>query len=117
MPETRTVEITHSNRGFQRYDKPLETSDSTAISVYESSSAEAPHVWVNIAGTAWCHPGPGKPLVGTNLRLHADAHISAHLNEQDARGLIARLQAWVDEIPQRWGDHITELDTATGDAE
>jgi hypothetical protein len=86
-----TVEITtRSDRGFHQYGEDHRCCYGTKIRVYESSSAEGPHVWLALEQdvTVLNKPEPGI------------AH--AHLDEAQARILIARLQAWVDEIPTRW---------------
>lgn len=84
------TEITETNdRGFHRYGEPLVCDYGNTATVYESSSAEAPHVWLNISST-----GQIKPRMGT---------AALHLNEEQARALIARLNAWLEEIPERWG--------------
>lgn len=79
------VEITKTNRGFHIYGDPFKDSYGADISVLESSSAEGPHVWVSVKGG------------GIN---NNDG--SAHLNEDQAKELIARLQTWINEIPSRW---------------
>lgn len=90
MSEVKIIE--RSDRGFHQYgEEPVRCTYGTSVEVYESSSAEGPHVW---------------------LKLLCDSHVlsnqaagegTAHLNEAQAREVIARLQAWVDEIPSRWG--------------
>jgi hypothetical protein len=77
------------DRGFHGYGEPFKDGYGTVLDVYESSSAEGPHVWLKVDGRAWDHAaGP----IGT-----------AHLNEEQARALVARLQTWLHEIPSRWG--------------
>ena len=41
------VRYTTSERGFRQYE-PIQTSYGHEISVYESSAADAPHIWVKI---------------------------------------------------------------------
>lgn len=86
------IEITEtSNRGFHQYGEPFLCTYGTRLRVYESSSAEAPHVWLNMKADLRV------------LRDEGRGEATAHLNEEQARALVARLQAWLDEIPERWG--------------
>lgn len=75
------------DRGFHQYGEDQHCTYGTRIRVYESSAASGPHVWLALYESA--------PL--------DMACAGAHLNETQARELIARLQAWLDEIPSRWG--------------
>lgn len=80
------------DRGFHTYgEAPLRCTYGTSIRVYESSSAEGPHVWLLAQQDSAI-------LKSGNA---GEAH--AHLNEEQARELVARVQAWLDEIPERWG--------------
>lgn len=86
-PEAEEIRITARNdRGFHQYGDPVSCSYGTLIDVYESSSAEGPHCWLKLTHG---------PLMGQGEAF-------AHLNESQARSVIARLQAWLDEIPSRW---------------
>ena len=76
------IPITENARGFHIYGEPVETGYGHTVSVYESSAASGPHVWMRVNG--------------------ADGDVCAHMDEAQARGVIARLQTWVDEIPSRW---------------
>lgn len=76
------------DRGFHGYGKPFMDANGGRIEVYESSSAGGPHVWVEVDARAW----------GASTEL-----VSAHLNAEQARALVSRLQTWLDEIPARWG--------------
>lgn len=82
---------TTSDRGFHQYGEPFCCTYRTRLRVYESSSAEAPHVWLHMQSDL------------TVLRDEQRGEATAHLNEEQARALIARLQSWLDEIPARWG--------------
>jgi hypothetical protein len=97
MSEKQSVPIVkRGDRGFHGYGEPFRDSYGAELNVYESSSAEGPHVWLKVA----CDPmvlRDQPPGVGT-----------AHLNEEQARALIARLQTWLDEIPSRWGEEVEE---------
>ncbi len=89
--------LTRGDRGLHGYGPPMRCSYGSVIEVYESSSAEGPHVWLKVDASGWLtrersHRNPGDFAVGT-----------AHLNEEQARALIDSLQTWLDEIPARWG--------------
>lgn len=82
---------TTNERGFYKYGETQQCTYNTEIDVYESSSAEGPHVWLALEQDS-------------NIFPHARAgKAHAHLNEEQARVLISRLQAFVDDIPSRWG--------------
>ena len=82
------IEITATSRGFHEYGKEVTCTYGNSVQVYESSSAMGPRVWLRVVDK-----------LGDKVD---DA--CAHLNEEQAREVIARLQAWVDEIPSRWGE-------------
>jgi len=82
------------DRGFHDYGRAFPDSYGGVISVYESSAASGPHVWLNIDASTWFQPRPGE------CKPH---NTSAHLNPKQARALIERLETWLDEIPKRWG--------------
>lgn len=75
---------TTTPRGFHDYDSFRDTYGSE-VTVRESSNASGPHVWV------FCKENP--QMVDP----------SPHLNVEQARRVIAALQAFVDEAPERWG--------------
>lgn len=85
--------LERGDRGFHGYGEPFTDSYGAEIEVYESSSAEAPHVWLNIVGPT----GDGRSNAS-----NPPGTATAHLSEDEARALIARLQTWLDEIPTRW---------------
>jgi hypothetical protein len=70
------------DRGFHQYGKSIRDDYGSKVTVYESSAANSPHVWVKIAD-------------------ERDRAI-AHLTKREAEELIRRLQTWIDEIPSRW---------------
>ena len=86
------IEITETTRGFHLYGEPFECSYGTQVRVYESSAAMAPHVWLALK-------------VRPDMeQAHTVGEASAHLNRTQAIALVARLTAWLDEIPSRWED-------------
>lgn len=90
MNTETTIDITENARGFHVYGEPVICTYGSTIRVYESSAASGPHVWLNVL----CD--------GNILRHQPSGEGTAHLNEEQARALVARLQAWLDEIPSRW---------------
>lgn len=103
----------YSERGFAQYVRDLPTSYGATISVYESSAAMSPHVWISIDGE--CHMNPpdqeprwyskpgmvgGKPYPG--LRM-VDGSLSAHLDYEQAVKVRDALTEWIDMVPERWG--------------
>lgn len=79
-------------RGFHGYGPPFADTYGDMVEVYESSSAEGPHVWLSLEGMPIGHPPHDRPRVT----------LAVHLDEARARALIDRLQTWLDEIPSRW---------------
>jgi hypothetical protein len=79
-----------TDRGFRHY-KPIETGYGHQVSVYESSSAAEPAIWLNI--------GPGQTAGGT-----------AHMNFDQARRLIATLTAAIEGHYQTRGEPATDDD-------
>jgi hypothetical protein len=87
-----SVKITkRGDRGFHQYGKDAACTYGTTMRVYESGSAEGPHVWLNLKAGPALTPEGQEPV-----------DVSAHLNRKQALRLIERLQTWVDEIPRRW---------------
>jgi hypothetical protein len=80
--------IDRGDRGFHGYGEPFKCTYGTEVEVYESSAAINPHVWLKLTQGGSLHFEDGEGV--------------AHLDEEQARALIARLQAWLDEIPSRW---------------
>ena len=90
------VKITkRRRRGFHQYGRPVVCTYGSKVEVYESSAASGPHVWLSIDAAAWHE-------VRDHVSSSKPAQATAHLNAKQARAVIARLQAWVDEIPSRW---------------
>jgi len=83
--------LTRGDRGFVGYGEPVHCTYGTAIEVYESSSAEGPHIWLALRQDLRV------------LRNFAAGEAHAHLSAEQARLVIARLQAFLDDIPERWG--------------
>ena len=82
--------LKRGDRGFHGYGKPMHCTYNSEIEVYESSSANGPHVWLKVTVD---------PKI---LHTTARGEGTAHLNQKQAKALIDRLQTWVDEIPSRW---------------
>jgi hypothetical protein len=91
-----------NDRNFHGYGREaLRCTYNSEIRVYESSAASGPHVWLNIR----CDPRV--------LRDQPPGEGTAHLNEEQARDLVDRLQTWLDEIPSRWARPKTQKKTKT----
>jgi len=89
------IKITkRGDRGFHQYGEPFRCTYRTEVAVYESSSAEGPRVWLRLT----CDP--------RYLKNQPEGEGTAHLNEEQARTLVAMLTAWLDEIPSRWGQEV-----------
>jgi hypothetical protein len=85
--------LERGDRGFHGYGEPMRCSYGTEVKVFESSDAESPHVWLDLDASSW---------IKERYSRESFANAAAHLNEAQARALIARLQTWIDEIPARW---------------
>lgn len=86
------IDITPNARGFHRYGEPVETSYGHKVSVYESSAANGPHVWLNVSKDF--NRGPGDL---------PECDVAAHLSLDQAIAIRDRLTAFIDEVPERWG--------------
>jgi hypothetical protein len=81
---------TTNDRGFFGYGI-VECTRGTKISVYESSAATGPHVWMALE-----NPGTGPGLESFKGR------VVSHLTLEQAKQVIAMLQGFVDDVPTRW---------------
>ncbi len=91
LPPLKVEIYERGDRGFHGYGEPMKDTYGSLLEVYESSAAGGPHVWVKVDASAWDRSGE-------------PARATAHLNVEQARALIARVQAFLDEIPSRWSD-------------
>lgn len=89
------IPITSTNRGFHIYGDPVDTGYGAEITVYESSAAMGPHVWLAVT------PGSVTP--------DETGQVTAHLDIEAADAVIARLQAWRDEVPDRWEGYVRPM--------
>ncbi len=70
------------DRGFHGYGRPFRDSYGSEIEVYESSSGR--HVWLKVDPRSWDRNiGAGEAC--------------AHLDERQAREVIARLERWLED--------------------
>lgn len=76
------------DRGFYSYGRPLQTCYGDIVEVYESSSAEGPHVWLSVKGN----------VVGVAM---SPVTLCAHLDVKMAKDMVARLRAWIDDNTPR----------------
>lgn len=81
------IQITRSQRGFERYGQPVDTAYGHKVSVYESSAASAPHVWLSVE-----HEG------GNSFSPHS---ARAHLTLDQAAAVLDRLQVAVAQLSVR----------------
>jgi hypothetical protein len=86
MADSPTPKRAVSSRGFIQYDE-LTDSYGANCRVVESSAAAGPHVWIFVEDGA---------VKGNNG--------SAHLDVQQATRVRDALTAWLDEVPERWGE-------------
>lgn len=82
----------YSQRGFARY-ATFTTERGTDVSVYESSAADAPHVWVSLDGECHLRSEP-RPCPGVECGI-ASGHAAAHLNVENARRVRDALDEWL----------------------
>lgn len=83
------VELTTTLRGFYDYGSPVETSYGDVVSLRESSSAEGPHCWLYIQDRP-----EGRAIEGQS---------AAHMSLTEAIAIRDRLNAFIDQVSQRWG--------------
>jgi hypothetical protein len=87
MSEPDIPILPRGNRGLVSYGPPMLDSYAQRIEVYESSSAEGPHVWLSLEGMPIGPPPHNRPVV----------RLAAHLNVDQAKAVIARLEAWLND--------------------
>lgn len=81
------MRIVDNDRGLGKYGEPIRCQYGSIIEVKDSSSAEDVCCWLKVDASSWWNPKPsqGHP-----------ANVSAHLDVDGAKAVIARLQAFVD---------------------
>ncbi len=70
-----------SDRGFKSYEA-IQTDRAQEVRVFESSAAEAPHLWLNVTGDGFPEETP-RPCGGTTHGV-ARTSVSAHLTLEQA---------------------------------
>lgn len=85
-----TVELDQTSRGFYNYGSPVETTYGEEVSLRESSAADGPHCWLYIKD-------------GPDGRVLEDKS-SAHMSLAQAVAIRDRLTAFIDQVPERWGE-------------
>lgn len=89
----------YSDRGFAGW-VPIAAQHGHVVEVYESSSAEGPHLWVSVRGE--CHlDGPAKPCAGIPAGV-APGYNAAHLSMDAARLLRDQLDAAIKHSEDRF---------------
>lgn len=82
------VDVIFNDRGFATYGLPLLTAYGHRISVYESSAASAPHMWLSLSPSDQITSG-------------ADDDRAAHLNLNQAIALRDRVDAFIADFPEQ----------------
>lgn len=82
------VDVIFNDRGFGVYGLPLLTAYGHRISVYESSAASAPHMWLSLSPSDQVTSG-------------ADDDRAAHLNLNQAIALRDRVDAFIADFPEQ----------------
>ena len=93
MASRNPEDIPVSNRGFYQHLDDFPTDYGALVSVYESSSAEGPKVWLSINQPPPAHPGALE-----------EARAVAHMTREQAIVVRDALTEWIDVVPERWGD-------------
>jgi hypothetical protein len=86
------VPESYSDRGFAQYGT-VSTPDGLEVRVYESSSAEEPHVWLSLEGDCHLRSEP-RPCPGIECGI-AEGHAAAHLNIERAQQVRDLLDEWL----------------------
>ena len=96
-------EIEKTERGFHLYGD-IKCSYEEIVSLQESSAASGPHCWLNVVGNQWIDLSKKDPNYkkSGDKTLMNDVKSGCHLNPDQARQIIEKLQYWLDEIPSRW---------------
>ena len=80
------ISITCDNdRGIRGYGAPVECLYGSKITVRDSSSADHVACWLNVDDRSWYSD-----------HQHLKACMSAHLDVERAKQIVAHLQAWID---------------------
>jgi hypothetical protein len=98
MPAAPPAVATTTDRGFKHYED-VTTDRGEMVKVYESSSAEGPHLWLQVTGEAHLE-GPRCDAVGIPFGV-APASCAAHLTLDQARAVRDRLDAAIRGHYQR----------------
>jgi hypothetical protein len=95
-------EPTYSPRGFAFWE-PTPSTYGAPVSVYESSAATAPHLWISIDGE--CHiSGDVVPFndISGLVRSKGAGSIAAHLTMDQARDVRDKLDAAIHHSEERF---------------
>jgi hypothetical protein len=98
------TEFKESPRGFRHYE-PIKSTYGHRIRVYESSAADAPHLWVNIEGRINYRPETvvvhRNSLMGDTHEAQGDA--AAHMTLEQAKALRDALDTAIENHYQLRG--------------
>jgi hypothetical protein len=99
MTEPEPVKITFTERGFLNYGDPMTTDYDHKVTVRQSSAALVDAVWLFVDGSVQVDPASHDPNYDRSMggdHVYRQGHVGVHLTAGQAKGLVARLQAWID---------------------
>lgn len=94
------IERTTTPRGFLTYGEPLATDYGHNLVVRESSAAFGRWCWLFADGPVKVQPETRDPNYDRTLggnHAYNEGHVGIHMDVEQAEGLVARLQAWIDD--------------------
>ena len=86
-------ETTYSDRGFAQELRDMPTECGHTVSVYESSSASGPHLWLDVIGSTHM-ASEARPRAGIPFGV-AEGSTAAHMSVEQAREVHAAIGRWL----------------------
>lgn len=86
---------TYSDRGFGQFLRDLQTTYGHRVSVYESSSASGPHLWLDVSGSSHLQGDP-VPHAGIPFGV-AEGSTTAHMTVEQAAAVRDAIDEWISE--------------------
>ncbi len=86
-----------SERGFDRLPE-IKTDYGDTVSVYESSAAKGPHLWLRI---------DRHPMTPEQIKIHHDFLLTgttAHLSLEQAQEIADQLLVMIEKVKNNWRD-------------
>lgn len=96
----KPIEHSYSGRGFAHWPA-VSSNYGATVSVYESSAALGPHIWLSIAGESHLESEP-RPHGGVDHGI-ANGRTAAHLTPRQAQEIRDNLDASIRYLLERWG--------------